>query len=315
MAAFGILAALRERDRSGRGAVRRRLDDRRRAVVAGDGRGAATSPTAARAARAAGWSSRAGCSATGRTACADGWVALGALEPKFWRALVPRRRARGSRRAPVRARRLDAHAEVEAVFASRTRDEWAAFDDEHDCCLEPVLDLDEALDSELVRGARDGRRARPARRRGAGAAARRAGQALAHAGRRRAGGRARAGRAHRRRAARGRLRGGRHRAPSTRRARSPGRPSRPPAASWHERRLLRPARRRPLRVQPHTAGPWDPAAQHAGPPAALLGRALETCDPREGTLLSRITFEILGPVPVAEVAVSARVVGRGGRSS
>ena len=32
----------------------------------------------------------------------------------------------------------------------------------------------------------------------------------------------------------------------------------------------------------HTAGPWDPASQHAGPPAALLGRALERCDPRAG---------------------------------
>ena len=36
-------------------------------------------------------------------------------------------------------------AELEAVFATRTRAEWAAFDDEHGCCLEPVLDLDEAL--------------------------------------------------------------------------------------------------------------------------------------------------------------------------
>ena len=38
MAAFGILAALRERERLGRGPVRRRLDGRRRALVAGDGR-------------------------------------------------------------------------------------------------------------------------------------------------------------------------------------------------------------------------------------------------------------------------------------
>ena len=33
----------------------------------------------------------------------------------------------------------------------RTRAEWQAFAAEHDCCLEPVLDLDEALDSDLVR--------------------------------------------------------------------------------------------------------------------------------------------------------------------
>jgi crotonobetainyl-CoA:carnitine CoA-transferase CaiB-like acyl-CoA transferase len=45
----------------------------------------------------------------------------------------------------------DAHAEVERIFLERTREEWRAFASEHDCCLEPVLGLDEALDSELVR--------------------------------------------------------------------------------------------------------------------------------------------------------------------
>jgi hypothetical protein len=63
----------------------------------------------------------------------------------------------------------------------------------------------------------------------------------------------------------------------------------------------------------HTSGPWDPAFQHAGPPAALLGRALERCEPRDAFVLARLTFEILRPVPVAELAVSARVV-RPGRS-
>ena len=37
------------------------------------------------------------------------------------------------------------------VFKSRTREEWKAFAGEYDCCLEPVLDVDEALSSELVR--------------------------------------------------------------------------------------------------------------------------------------------------------------------
>jgi hypothetical protein len=62
---------------------------------------------------------------------------------------------------------------------------------------------------------------------------------------------------------------------------------------------------------PHTSGPWDPRHQHAGPPAALLGRALERCGQREGTLLSRLTFEILGPIPVGEVEVEARVMRPG----
>ncbi len=37
------------------------------------------------------------------------------------------------------------------MFMERTRDEWQRFASEHDCCLEPVLGLGEALDSELVR--------------------------------------------------------------------------------------------------------------------------------------------------------------------
>jgi hypothetical protein len=61
-----------------------------------------------------------------------------------------------------------------------------------------------------------------------------------------------------------------------------------------------------------TAGPWSPDFQHGGPPCALLARAMERCDPAPGTLLSRFTAEFLGPVPVAELAVSARVA-RGGR--
>ncbi len=83
--------------------------------------------------------------------CADGWVTLGALEPKFWQAFC-----RGVGRedliaSAVRAPGLGgARAGVE-IFKGRTRAEWEAFAREHDCCLEPVLELDEALSSELVR--------------------------------------------------------------------------------------------------------------------------------------------------------------------
>jgi hypothetical protein len=66
-----------------------------------------------------------------------------------------------------------------------------------------------------------------------------------------------------------------------------------------------------FRSTEHTAGPWDVRSQHAGPPAALLGRALEGTEPRDGTLLARVTFEILGPVPVAEVEVESQVVRPG----
>lgn len=75
-----------------------------------------------------------------------------------------------------------------------------------------------------------------------------------------------------------------------------------------------------------TRGPWDPNAQHAGPPAALLARALELCEPREGARsrgatggrgaswsIGRVTAEILAPVPIEPLTVSARVA-RPGRS-
>jgi acyl-Coa thioesterase superfamily protein/acyl-CoA thioesterase superfamily protein len=68
-----------------------------------------------------------------------------------------------------------------------------------------------------------------------------------------------------------------------------------------------------FRATDHTRGPWNPAHQHAGPPAALLGRALERCEPRGGMVPARLTYEILRPIPVAEVEVEARVV-RPGRS-
>jgi alpha-methylacyl-CoA racemase len=83
--------------------------------------------------------------------CADGWVTLGALEPKFWRAWC-----RGVGREELIEQQFEGpdskvHAQVVEIFKSRTRAEWEAFAREHDCCLEPVLELDEALSSELVR--------------------------------------------------------------------------------------------------------------------------------------------------------------------
>ncbi len=86
--------------------------------------------------------------------CADGWVTLGALEPKFWQAWC-----RGVGRDDLIERQFerpgsDVHAQVVEIFKARTRADWEQFAREHDCCLEPVLDLDEALHSELV-GARE----------------------------------------------------------------------------------------------------------------------------------------------------------------
>jgi alpha-methylacyl-CoA racemase len=84
-------------------------------------------------------------------ACKDGWVTLGALEPKFWQAWC-----RGVGREDLIEKQFErpgseTHSEVERIFLDRTRDEWHEFAGHNDCCLEPVLDLDEALDSELVK--------------------------------------------------------------------------------------------------------------------------------------------------------------------
>jgi len=83
--------------------------------------------------------------------CADGWVSLGALEPKFWQGFC-----RGVEREDLIAAQFErpgsaAHAQVQEIFKTRTRAQWEAFARENDCCLEPVLELDEALSSQLVR--------------------------------------------------------------------------------------------------------------------------------------------------------------------
>jgi crotonobetainyl-CoA:carnitine CoA-transferase CaiB-like acyl-CoA transferase len=70
------------------------------------------------------------------------FVALAALEPKFFAAFCA---AVG--RPELAERQLDEgggpRAELEAIFAARTRDEWAAFAAEHDACVMPVLEGDE----------------------------------------------------------------------------------------------------------------------------------------------------------------------------
>ncbi|MFS8098805.1 thioesterase family protein [Lentzea alba] len=64
-----------------------------------------------------------------------------------------------------------------------------------------------------------------------------------------------------------------------------------------------------FRSTPHTVGPWGPDSQHLGPPSALLVRSLLARRPT----LSRVTFEVFGPVPVADLTVSTSVE-RPGRS-
>jgi hypothetical protein len=60
-----------------------------------------------------------------------------------------------------------------------------------------------------------------------------------------------------------------------------------------------------------TRGPWDPGAQHAGPPSALLGRELEALEGAGGFQVGRVVFEILRPVPIGPVRVESRVLRPG----
>ena len=149
MAAFGVLAALHERERSGEG----QLVD----VSMADGALAWLAMVAGRYFADGQVPKRGELDLAGRFvcyrpyACKDGWVTLGALEPKFFQAWC-----HGVGREDLIEKQFEppgseAHAEIERVFLERTREEWREFASQHDCCLEPVLDLDEALDSELVR--------------------------------------------------------------------------------------------------------------------------------------------------------------------
>lgn len=61
----------------------------------------------------------------------------------------------------------------------------------------------------------------------------------------------------------------------------------------------------------HARGPWDPGQLHGGAPAALVAGAVQALAP--AMQVARLTCEFLGPVPLAPLAVAARIVKPGGR--
>ncbi len=154
MAAFGILAALRERDGSAShpGSGEGQMVD----VSMADGALSWLAMVAGAYFADGNPPRRGGLLLAGSVICyrpyecEDGWVTLGALEPKFWQAWC-----RGVEREDLIERQFEvpgseAHAQVVELFKARTRAQWQQFAVEHDCCLEPVLELEEALESELV---------------------------------------------------------------------------------------------------------------------------------------------------------------------
>ena len=148
MAAVGVLTALRERDRSGAGQMVdcSMFDGSLSFLAMLAAEMLAGGPVPRRGAlRLAG-----GIVCYRAYRCADGYVTLAALEPKFWATFC-----RGVDREDLAEHAFDppgseAHRALEEIFAARTREQWRAFAAEHDCCLEPVLGLDEALEGDLV---------------------------------------------------------------------------------------------------------------------------------------------------------------------
>lgn len=59
-----------------------------------------------------------------------------------------------------------------------------------------------------------------------------------------------------------------------------------------------------------TRGPWHPDFQHAGPPSALIARALEQLA-GDAMQIVRVTVEIMKPIPIAALVVSTRALRAG----
>ena len=62
---------------------------------------------------------------------------------------------------------------------------------------------------------------------------------------------------------------------------------------------------------PLTEGPWSPDAQHGGPPAALLARAIEQAPSESEMVIARLSIELIRPVPLKPLAVAAEVTRPG----
>lgn len=75
--------------------------------------------------------------------CKDGrYYSVGALEPKFWTALCEALE-RPDLVELQYSEQLETQAEMQRIFASRTRDEWERVLSIVEACCEPVLELDE----------------------------------------------------------------------------------------------------------------------------------------------------------------------------
>ncbi|MFQ5515571.1 MAG: CaiB/BaiF CoA transferase family protein [Myxococcota bacterium] len=145
--AFGVLVALLERQRSGRGQV----------VDAAMVDGAAVLMTLMHGLRHAGrWSDERGTNINDTGGhfyetyeCADGeYVSVGSLEPQFYAALLRKLGLEGEElpRQGDRSRWPEMKERLGAIFKTRTRKEWCEIMEGTEVCFAPVLNIGEAYE-------------------------------------------------------------------------------------------------------------------------------------------------------------------------
>ena len=77
--------------------------------------------------------------------------------------------------------------------------------------------------------------------------------------------------------------------------------------------LFTPAAGGSFEASPITRGPWDAAMMHGGPPAALLAQAVARTEPGSELVVTRLTIELLGGVPIGPVSVETSLAKTGRR--
>lgn len=85
--------------------------------------------------------------------CSNGkWMALGALESKFWDAfcvMVDKPEWKGKSQLEL-INGIFPKKELEALFKSKTRDEWTQLSQSYDTCLSPILELEEVANQKHI---------------------------------------------------------------------------------------------------------------------------------------------------------------------
>ena len=85
--------------------------------------------------------------------CSDGkWMALGALEMKFWNGFCDMvDKPEWKRKSELELiNGIFPKKDLELLFKSKTRDEWVSLSANHDTCLSPILEIEEVANHEHI---------------------------------------------------------------------------------------------------------------------------------------------------------------------